>query len=164
MKCKIYEQKTDCININILDQDCLICKCQKPHSGKILRGELLVLWRWAGMCSGRKHWRCWDVRVTCAKSRPGEQSEGQGCRTKVRLQKEGKIRPEYERMDIPWEMGHVPSISLPWVGFLASPASPLWFLLSVMTLALVPSFSGWPRSGAPITLPLPLVPLACWCH
>lgn len=110
MKCKIYEQMTDCIDINILDQDCLICKCQKPHSGKVQRAELLVLWRWAGMWSGRKHWRCWDVRVTWAKSRPGDQSEGQGCRTKVRLQEEGKIRPEYERMDIPWEMGHVPSL------------------------------------------------------
>ena len=115
MKCKIYEQMTDCIDINIVDQNCLICKCQKPHSGKVLRAELLVLWRWAGMWSSKKHWRCWDVRVTWAKSRPGEQSEGQGWRTKVRLQKEGKIRPEYERMDIPWEMGHVPSISLPWV-------------------------------------------------
>ena len=111
MKCKIYEQMTDCIDINKLDQDCLICKCQKPHSSKVLRAELLVLWRWAGMWSDRKHWRCWDVRATWAKSRPGEQSEGQGCRAKVRLQKEGKIRPEYERVEIHWEMGQDPSIS-----------------------------------------------------
>lgn len=37
------EQMTDHIDVCELDQDSLICKYQKTHSGKVLRAELLVL-------------------------------------------------------------------------------------------------------------------------
>lgn len=60
----------------------------------------------------------------------GEQVKGQGCRARVRLQREGKISNKGVRgREIHQEMGHFPSMSLPQVVFSEVAPSPLWLLL-----------------------------------